>query len=105
MRLANLLQWVWADCVFPYWPRRRRILEADILARSTRLSYGGWTAALDGLRPGTRWLGNGLLVALTGLGLGSVGRHLKTCSTRVSSSVAGPGGPCSTVGRNPVTPW
>jgi DNA-binding transcriptional ArsR family regulator len=61
MRLADLLQWVWADCVLPYWPRRRRIIEADILARSTRLSYGGWTAALDGLRPGTRWLGNGLL--------------------------------------------
>jgi DNA-binding transcriptional ArsR family regulator len=60
-RLADLLQWVWADCVLPYWPRRRRIIEADILARSTRLSYGGWTAALEGLRPGTRWLGNGLL--------------------------------------------
>jgi hypothetical protein len=60
-RLADLLQWVWADCVLSYWPRRRRIIEADILARSTRLSYGGWTAALDGLQPGTRWLGNGLL--------------------------------------------
>ena len=60
-RLADLLQWVWADCVLPYWPRRRRIIEADILARSTRLSYGGWTAALDGLRPGTRWLGDGRL--------------------------------------------
>jgi DNA-binding transcriptional ArsR family regulator len=60
-RLADLLQWVWADCVLPYWPRRRRIIEADILARSARLSYGGWTAALDGLRPGIRWLGNGRL--------------------------------------------
>jgi DNA-binding transcriptional ArsR family regulator len=60
-RLADLLQWVWTDCVLPYWPRRRRIIEADILARSTRLSYGGWTAALDGLQPGTRWLGNGRL--------------------------------------------
>lgn len=60
-RLADLLQWVWADCVLPYWTRRRRIIEADILARSTRLSYGGWTVALDSLRPGTRWLGNGLL--------------------------------------------
>jgi DNA-binding transcriptional ArsR family regulator len=60
-RLADLLQWVWAGCVLPYWPRRRRILEADILARSARLSYGGWTAALDDLRPGIRWLGNGRL--------------------------------------------
>jgi DNA-binding transcriptional ArsR family regulator len=60
-RLADLLQWVWADCVLPYWPKRRRIIEADILARSTRLSYGGWTLALDGLRPGTCWLGSGRL--------------------------------------------
>jgi DNA-binding transcriptional ArsR family regulator len=60
-RLADLLQWVWTDCVLPYWPRRRRIIEADILARSARLGYGGWTAALDGLRPGIHWLGNGRL--------------------------------------------
>jgi DNA-binding transcriptional ArsR family regulator len=60
-RLADLLQWVWTDCVLPYWPRRRRIIEADILARSARLGYGGWTAALDGLRPGIRWLGGGRL--------------------------------------------
>jgi len=60
-RLADLLQWVWTDCVLPYWPRRRRIIEADILARSARLGYGGWTAALDGLRPGIRWLGHGRL--------------------------------------------
>jgi len=60
-RLAGLLQWVWTDCVLPYWPRRRRIIEADILARSARLGYGGLTAALDGLRPGIHWLGNGRL--------------------------------------------
>ena len=60
-RLADLLQWVWTGCVFPYWPRRRRIIEADILTRSARLGYGGWTAALEGLRPGIRWLGDGRL--------------------------------------------
>jgi DNA-binding transcriptional ArsR family regulator len=60
-RLADLLQWVWADCVLPYWPRRRRIIEADILARSARLGHGGWAAALDGLSPGIRWLGDGRL--------------------------------------------
>jgi DNA-binding transcriptional ArsR family regulator len=60
-RLADLLQWVWNDCVLPYWPRRRRIIEADILARSAQLGYGGWTAALDGLRPGIHWLGDGRL--------------------------------------------
>jgi DNA-binding transcriptional ArsR family regulator len=60
-RLAGLLEWVWAECVLPYWPRRRRIIEADILARSARLGHGGWVAALDGMSPGIRWLGNGRL--------------------------------------------
>jgi DNA-binding transcriptional ArsR family regulator len=60
-RLAGLLEWVWDSCVRPYWPARRRILEADILARSARLGHGGWVAALDGMRPGTRWLGHGRL--------------------------------------------
>jgi DNA-binding transcriptional ArsR family regulator len=60
-RLAGLLEWVWAECVVAYWPRRRRIIEADILARSARLGNGGWAAALDGIRPGIRWLGNGRL--------------------------------------------
>ncbi|WP_190142516.1 ArsR/SmtB family transcription factor [Streptomyces glebosus] len=56
-RTAGLLEWVWQEAVLPYWPRRRRVLEADILARSAQLSRGGWTAALDGMRPGMRWLG------------------------------------------------
>ena len=60
-RLADLLEWVWDGSVRPYWPTRRRILEADILARSARLGQGGWAAALDGMRPGTRWLGHGRL--------------------------------------------
>ncbi|MBV9382211.1 MAG: transcriptional regulator, partial [Streptosporangiaceae bacterium] len=51
VRLAGLLEWVWTECVLPYWPRRRRIIEADILARSARLGHGGWVAALDGMRP------------------------------------------------------
>jgi DNA-binding transcriptional ArsR family regulator len=59
--LAGLLEWVWTACVLPDWPRRRRIIEADILARSARLGQGGWVAALDGMRPGIRWLGNGRL--------------------------------------------
>jgi hypothetical protein len=60
-RLAGLLDWVWANCVLPYWPRRHRIIEADILARSARLGHDGWSGALDGLGPGIRWLGNGRL--------------------------------------------
>lgn len=60
-RLAGLVEWVWTECVLPYWPDRRRIIEADILAHSAQLAHGGWAAALDGLRPGIRWLGDGRL--------------------------------------------
>jgi DNA-binding transcriptional ArsR family regulator len=60
-RAANLLEWVWTQTVLPYWPRRRRILEADIVARTRQLSQGGWAAALGGMRPGMRWLGEGRL--------------------------------------------
>ncbi|WP_329257893.1 winged helix-turn-helix domain-containing protein [Actinoallomurus sp. NBC_01490] len=60
-RAADLLEWVWTEAVRPYWPRRRRLLEADILARTRQLGEGGWAAALDDMRPGMRWLGDGRL--------------------------------------------
>ncbi|MFJ4322190.1 helix-turn-helix domain-containing protein [Streptomyces tricolor] len=57
-RAAGLLEWVWHETVRPYWERRRRVLEADVAARTAQVSRGGWASALDGLRPGgTRWLG------------------------------------------------
>jgi len=60
-RAADLLEWVWARTVAPDWPRRRRIIEADIVARTTKLGQGGWAAALTDMRPGLRWLGEGRL--------------------------------------------
>ena len=60
-RAAGLLQWAWERMVAPTWPRRRRILEADIVARTAMLARGGWSAALAGIGPGTRWLGEGRL--------------------------------------------
>ena len=60
-RAADLLEWVWTETVLPYWPRRRRIMEADVIARTRQLSLGGWAAALDDMRPGMRWLGEGRL--------------------------------------------
>jgi DNA-binding transcriptional ArsR family regulator len=60
-RAADLLTWVWTEIVRPSWPRRLRILEADIVARTRQLSQGGWSAALDDVRPGMRWLGEGRL--------------------------------------------
>jgi DNA-binding transcriptional ArsR family regulator len=58
---VSLLDWVWTNTVLPYWPVRRRILEADIAARTTRLGRGGWMEALSEMRPGARWLGGGRL--------------------------------------------
>ncbi|MEU9894967.1 helix-turn-helix domain-containing protein [Streptomyces phaeochromogenes] len=60
-RAADLLTHVWTEAVRPYWPRRRRVLEADVVARTAQLSQGGWAAALDAMRPGMRWLGENRL--------------------------------------------
>ncbi|MFS0696202.1 ArsR/SmtB family transcription factor [Streptomyces nitrosporeus] len=60
-RAADLLAWVWEYIVGPDWPRRRGILEADIVARTGQLGQGGWAAALDTLNPGVRWLGGSRL--------------------------------------------
>ncbi|MGW2523336.1 ArsR/SmtB family transcription factor [Streptomyces sp. NPDC001617] len=61
-RAADLFSYVWTETVRPYWDRRRRILEADVVARTAQVSQGGWAAVLDALRPGrTRWLGGNRL--------------------------------------------
>ncbi|WP_433044517.1 ArsR/SmtB family transcription factor [Dactylosporangium sp. CS-033363] len=60
-RAVELVDWVWRHTVRPAWPRIRRVFEADIVARTDRLSTGGWAAVLDGMRPGMRWLGDGRL--------------------------------------------
>ncbi|MFD7437598.1 winged helix-turn-helix domain-containing protein [Streptomyces sp. NPDC059861] len=61
-RAARLVEWVWQEGVLPYWERRRRVLEADVVARTAQVSRGGWAAVLDALRPGrTRWLGESRL--------------------------------------------
>ncbi|KQX56971.1 MULTISPECIES: ArsR family transcriptional regulator [unclassified Streptomyces] len=61
-RLAGVLEWVWRETVLPDWPRRRRVLEADVVARTAQLARDGWAAALDELCPGKmRWLGDGRL--------------------------------------------
>ncbi|MEV8340320.1 ArsR/SmtB family transcription factor [Streptomyces niveus] len=60
-RAASVVEWVWAETVLPYWPRRRRLIEADVLARTAQLSRGGWASALDDMRRGMRWLGGSRL--------------------------------------------
>ncbi|MFJ5266319.1 transcriptional regulator [Streptomyces sp. NPDC088387] len=60
-RAAALLEYVWEESVRPSWDRRRRVLEADVVARTAQVSRGGWAAVLDALRPGMRWLGESRL--------------------------------------------
>ncbi|MFI7410707.1 ArsR family transcriptional regulator [Streptomyces sp. NPDC049627] len=61
-RAAALLDHVWTETVRPDWDRRRRVLEADVVAQTAQVSRGGWAAVLDSLRPGrTRWLGDNRL--------------------------------------------
>jgi DNA-binding transcriptional ArsR family regulator len=60
-RIAAVLDWVWTEAVEPDWRRRERAFEADIIARTRRLSTGGWASALDDMRPNMRWLGEGRL--------------------------------------------
>ena len=64
--VAELLRWVWRTTVRPEWPRRRRVLQADVVARTARLSTEGWSGVLRDLAPGVRWLGDGLLQVNTG---------------------------------------
>ncbi len=59
--MAEVLTCVWTEVVRPRWDRSRRILEADVLSRTARLGSSGWAAALDTMRPGMRWLGDGRL--------------------------------------------
>ena len=59
--VAELLRWVWDTTVRSEWPRRKRVLQADVVARTARLSSEGWSGVLRDLAPGVRWLGEGLL--------------------------------------------
>jgi DNA-binding transcriptional ArsR family regulator len=60
-RIAAVLDWVWTEAVEADWQRRKRAFEADIIARTRRLSTSGWASALDDMRPNMRWLGEGRL--------------------------------------------
>lgn len=60
-RAADAVAWVWTHTVLPDWPRRQRVLEADVVARTAQLGRAGWAEALNGMRPGVRWLGGSRL--------------------------------------------
>ena len=58
---AALLRWVWQHTISAEWDRRSKVLRADVVSRTARLSTEGWSGALEGIAPGVRWLANGRL--------------------------------------------
>lgn len=60
-RAADTLEWIWRETALPDWPRRQRVIEADVVSRTAQLSHGGWASALEAMRPGMRWLGGSRL--------------------------------------------
>ncbi len=58
---TGLLDWVWTRVVASDWPRRERVLRADIVARTARLARSGWEAVLPDLGRDRAWLGDGRL--------------------------------------------
>lgn len=59
--VADILRWLWTTTLVSDWPRRRRVLEADILTRTSRLASHGWAGVFDSLSPYSSWLGDGRL--------------------------------------------
>lgn len=59
--VAELVSWVWTVAIGADWPRRRRVLEADIVARTARLASRGWAEVLPDLAPWVEWRGEGRL--------------------------------------------
>lgn len=58
---AFVLEWVWTHAVATDWPRRERLLRADIVARTGQLARHGWAAVLRDLGKGREWAGDGEL--------------------------------------------
>jgi DNA-binding transcriptional ArsR family regulator len=56
-----VLSWVWTRTVATDWPRRERLLRADVVARTGQLARYGWAAVLRDLGKGREWAGDGQL--------------------------------------------
>lgn len=59
--VTGLLEWVWTHVVSPDWPRRERVLRADVVSRTSRLAGQGWAGVLADLGRGYEWLGGSRL--------------------------------------------
>lgn len=58
---AYVLNWIWTRTLATDWPRRERLLRADIVARTGRLARYGWAAVLRDLGKDREWAGDGQL--------------------------------------------
>jgi len=59
---AAVLEWTWTRTLATDWPRRERLLRADIVARTGQLAAHGWAAVLRDLGRGrVEWAGDGQL--------------------------------------------
>lgn len=53
---TEVLEWLWTHTIASDWPRRERILRADIVARTSRLASHGWAGVLRDLGRDREWL-------------------------------------------------
>jgi DNA-binding transcriptional ArsR family regulator len=59
--LVKLLRWVWTVTIEADWPRRQRVLQADVVSRTTTLATHGWSGVIPTLGAKKQWLGDGRL--------------------------------------------
>ncbi|MDQ2848902.1 MAG: winged helix-turn-helix domain-containing protein [Actinomycetota bacterium] len=55
-RIADLIHTIWTRHVEPDWPRRRAILERDVMYRAGLLAAYGWPAAVDRMSRHSAWV-------------------------------------------------
>ncbi len=58
---ATVMDWIWTHTIATDWPRRERLLRADIVARTGQLARHGWAAVLRDLGRTREWAGAGQL--------------------------------------------
>ena len=83
--VADLMLWTWETTLADEWPRRRHVLEADVVSRTAALASGGWSAALEGM--GRAYLGGGR-VRISGASLPP--KHLGSGATLSFHPVSSP---------------
>ncbi len=55
-RIADLIRTIWTEHVEPDWPRRRAVLERDVMYRAGLLAAYGWPAAVDRMTRHSAWI-------------------------------------------------